>query len=209
MLCNPRQQFIRILTTTYAEAGAFLKTDPSEEIPDIQLHFVPALVDDHNRKILWGTGISCHVCLLRPKSIGSLGLNSANPLDPPRIDPAFLTHADDMPRLIKGFKAMRSIMEAPPLNGRHEEDIFGQGMTDDAAIEQELRHRSDTVYHPVGTCKMGMDEMAVVDAQLKVKGIENLRVVDASVMPTLIGGNTNAPTIMIAEKAADMILSAK
>ena len=198
-----------ILTTTYAEAGAFLKTDPSEEIPDIQLHFVPALVDDHNRKILWGTGISCHVCLLRPKSIGSLGLNSANPLDPPRIDPAFLTHADDMPRLIKGFKAMRSIMEAPPLNGRHEEDIFGQGMTDDAAIEQELRHRSDTVYHPVGTCKMGMDEMAVVDAQLKVKGIENLRVVDASVMPTLIGGNTNAPTIMIAEKAADMILSAK
>ncbi len=195
------------LTTTYAEAGAFLKTDASAEIPDIQLHFVPALVDDHNRKILLGTGVSCHVCLLRPKSVGSLGLISANPLDPPRIDPAFLSHADDITRLIKGFKIMRSIMEAPPLNGLPEEDIFGQNMGDDRAIEQEIRSRADTVYHPVGTCKMGVDDMAVVDAQLKVRGISNLRVVDASIMPTLIGGNTNAPTIMIAEKAADMILS--
>lgn len=194
-----------LFTTTFAEAGAFLKTDPAEEVPDIQLHFVPGLVDNHNRTILWGTGMSCHVCLLRPKSIGHVGLTSPNPLEPPRIDPAFLTHEDDMTRMIKGYKIMRAIMEAPPLNGRHNEDVFGQDMRDDPAIEQELRNRSDSVYHPVGTCKMGVDDRAVVDPELKVRGIQNLRVVDASVMPTLIGGNTNAPTIMIAEKAADMI----
>lgn len=194
-----------LLTTPYAEAGAFLKTNPEEEIPDIQLHFVPSILEDHNRKILWGTGLSCHMCLLRPKSIGSVKLNSLNPRDTPHIDPAFLTHDDDMMRMIKGYKIVQSIMEAPPLSATREEDLFSANVYTDDDIEQELRKRSDSVYHPVGSCMMGTEPDAVVSPELNVYGIENLRVVDASIMPTLVGGNTNAPTIMIAEKAADMI----
>lgn len=196
-----------MLSSTFAETGAFLRTDPREEIPDIQLHFVPAVIDDHNRNILWGTGMSCHVCLLRPKSIGQLQLNSADIRDTPKIDPAFLTDEDDIRRLIRGYRMTNAIMQAPPLNAKISEEIFGRGLTGDAEIEQELRNRADSVYHPVGSCKMGIDEAAVVAPDLKVHGIDRLRVVDASVMPTLPGGNTNAPTIMVAEKAADMVLA--
>jgi len=193
--------------TSYAEAGAFLKTDPSLDRPDIQLHFVVAIVDDHSRKLHLGYGYSCHVCVLRPHSAGSVGLQSADPFAPPRIDPQFLSDQRDTDVLVKGAKMLREILEAPALAGyRHKELYTKSGMSDDE-WETHIRDRADTVYHPVGTCKMGTDEMSVVDPQLRVHGIQGLRVVDASIMPNIIGGNTNAPTIMIAEKAADMIKS--
>jgi choline dehydrogenase-like flavoprotein len=194
-----------MLATPFAEGAAFLKTDPSLDRADVQLHFVISIVDDHARKLHMGHGFSCHVCVLRPKSRGSVGLTSADPMAPPRIDPQFLSDPEDLAVMIKGIRKTRQIMQTPPLQGYIHKELFIEGEPDDAALEQHIRARSDTIYHPVGTCRMGQDEMAVVDPELKVRGMEGLRVVDASVMPRLIGGNTNAPSIMIAEKAADMI----
>ncbi|MGR3621184.1 GMC family oxidoreductase [Pseudophaeobacter sp.] len=194
-----------MIATPFAEGAAFLKTESHLERPDVQLHFVISIVDDHARKLHLGHGISCHTCVLRPKSRGTVSLNSGDPSAAPRIDPQFLSHPDDLATLIKGTRKTRQIMAAEPLAGFIKKELFINGEPDDAALEQHIRARSDTIYHPVGTCKMGQDEMAVVDPELKVRGMEGLRVVDASVMPRLIGGNTNAPTIMIAEKAADMI----
>ena len=194
-----------MLATPFAEGAAFLKTDPTLERADVQLHFVISIVDDHARKLHLGHGFSCHICVLRPKSRGSVGLNSGDPMAPPRIDPQFLSDPEDLTTLIRGVRKTRQIMQTPPLQGYIHKELFIEGEPDDAALEQHIRARSDTIYHPVGTCRMGQDEMAVVDPELKVRGMEGLRVVDASVMPRLIGGNTNAPTIMIAEKAADLI----
>lgn len=194
-----------MIATPFAEGAAFLKTESHLDRPDVQLHFVISIVDDHARKLHMGHGISCHTCVLRPKSRGSVTLNSADPLAPPRIDPQFLSHPEDLTTLIKGTRKTRQIMASEPMAGFIKKELFINGEPDDAALEQHIRARSDTIYHPVGTCKMGQDDMAVVDPELKVRGMEGLRVVDASVMPRLIGGNTNAPTIMIAEKAADMI----
>ncbi|EAQ46234.1 oxidoreductase, GMC family protein [Roseobacter sp. MED193] len=194
-----------MLSTPFAEGAAFLKTESHLERADIQLHFVISIVDDHARKLHMGHGFSCHVCVLRPKSRGSVGLSSADPMAPPRIDPQFLSDPEDLAVLMKGARKTRQLMQTAPLAGFIHKELFIKEEPDDAALEQHIRSRSDTIYHPVGTCKMGQDDMAVVDPELKVRGLEGLRVVDASVMPRLIGGNTNAPTIMIAEKAADMI----
>ena len=194
-----------MLATPFAEGAAFLKTDPTLERADVQLHFVISIVDDHARKLHLGHGFSCHICVLRPKSRGSVGLTSGDPMAPPRIDPQFLSDPEDLTTLIRGVRKTRQIMQTPPLQGYIHKELFIEGEPDDAALEQHIRARWDTIYHPVGTCRMGQDEMAVVDPELKVRGMEGLRVVDASVMPRLIGGNTNAPTIMIAEKAADLI----
>ena len=194
-----------VLTSNLAEAGGFLKTEPSLEEPDVQFHFVPGIVDDHGRKKHIGGGYSCHVCVLRPKARGSVSLASADPMAPPVIDPNFLGHDDDRDRLLRGVKLMKRILDAPAFDDIRGEQLYLPEDANDSAIIDDMRARSDTIYHPVGTCKMGADDMAVVDPQLRVRGIEGLRVADASIMPTLIGGNQNAPSIMIGEKAADII----
>ena len=197
-----------LFTSTIAEAGAFIKSNKDKDIPDIQLHFIPTMVVDHGRTQLWGHGLGCHMCLLRPRSRGEVTLKSADPLEDPNIDPKFLSHPDDMKDMIAGYKKMMSIMNKESFSKYTSQHTMRPiDINDDSDIEQAIREEADTVYHPVGTCKMGNDEMAVVDNNLKVHGIESLRVVDASIMPTLIGGNTNAPTIMIGEKAADMIIN--
>ena len=198
---------VGLFTSTIAEAGGFIKSQDDLQIPDIQLHFLPAMVIDHGRTQLWGHGLGCHMCLLRPKSRGEVTLKSPDPYDDPNIDPKFLSHPDDMEDMIKGYKKMMNIMNSSSFSKYTNDTLRPININDDKEIEQAIREEADTVYHPVGTCKMVSDEMAVVDSRLKVHGIEGLRVVDASVMPTLIGGNTNAPTIMIGEKASDMILN--
>jgi choline dehydrogenase-like flavoprotein len=195
-----------MLTTNFAEAGGFIKSQPGEALPDLQLHFVVGKLIDHGRKTVFGHGYSCHVCLLRPKSRGRLTLASADPLAAPLIDPNFLGERDDVDRLVRGFKLMRNILSQPALAGyRGQELPASAGARDDEQIEAFIRNHADTIYHPVGTCRMGNAPLDVVDARLRVHGLQALRVVDASIMPSIVGGNTNAPTIMIAEKAADMI----
>ena len=198
-----------MLTTNFAEAGGFIKSQPGEALPDLQLHFVIGKLIDHGRKTVFGHGYSCHVCLLRPKSRGTLALASADPLAAPLIDPNFLAERDDVDRLVRGFKLMRGILAQPALAGyRGRELPTSAGARSDAQIEAFIRGHADTIYHPVGTCRMGPNETDVVDAQLRVHGVQSLRVVDASIMPSIVGGNTNAPVIAIAEKAADLIKAA-
>ncbi|MFC4273339.1 choline dehydrogenase [Sneathiella chungangensis] len=203
-----RKRRTGMISSPIAERGGFLKTDPSLERPDIQLHFVIGPLDDHARKTLLGHGYSCHVCVLRPKSRGHVELNSADPLAPPLIDPNFLAEQEDVDTLVRGVKITQKIFDAPAFDAYRGKPLYPVDMASDAAIIDAIRSRADTVYHPVGTCKMGTDPLAVVDPSLKVHGIEGLRIADASIMPTVIGGNTNAPTIMIGEKAADMIRAA-
>jgi choline dehydrogenase-like flavoprotein len=194
------------LTTNFAEAGAFLRTRPEEPEPDVQLHFVIGKLVDHGRKTVLGHGWSCHVCLLRPKSRGRVRLASADPLAAPSIDPAFFAEREDLDAMVRGFKAMRHLLSQPALSkfgGR--ELAASAGVRTDAQIEVFLRERADTIYHPVGSCRMGPGPQDVVDASLRVHGVDALRVVDASIMPRIVGGNTNAPTVMIAEKAVDLI----
>ena len=199
-----------LLTTNFAEAGGFIKTDPALGRPDIQLHFVIGLVDDHARKRHFTTGYSLHTCVLRPKSRGTVGLRDADPMSPPRIDPRFLSETDDLDTLLSGLKIARRIMQAPPFRTLVPTELYTAGVCDDDGLRKAIRASADTIYHPVGSCRMGAadDRLAVVDPSLKVRGLEGLYVVDASVMPTLIGGNTNAPVIMIAEKAVDLLLAA-
>ena len=196
-----------MFTSTVAEAGGFIRSRNDITVPDIQLHFAPGMVVDHGRESVWGTGLSCHTCLLRPKSRGEVTLQSADPTDDPKIDPKFLSHPDDMRDMVAGYKKMMKIMNKEPLSkytsGHVQRPV---DLDNDEDIEQAIREDADTVYHPVGTCKMGSDEMSVVNERLKVHKVSGLRVIDASIMPTLVGGNTNAPTIMIGEKASDMIL---
>jgi choline dehydrogenase-like flavoprotein len=194
------------LTSNFAEGGGFIKSSPEEAIPDLQWHFVVGKLVDHGRKTVWGHGYSCHVCLLRPKSRGTLRLASADPQAAPLIDPDFLQHPDDMARMVSGFKLTRRLLQQTALTrfGGVESKASAAAQSD-AQIEQFIRNHADTIYHPVGTCRMGSDAMAVVDARLRVHGVGQLRVVDASVMPQVVGGNTNAPVVMMGEKAVDMI----
>jgi choline dehydrogenase-like flavoprotein len=205
-LARYRRERRGMLATNFAEGGGFLKTRPDLELPDVQLHFVVAYVEDHARKIRFGHGFTCHVCALRPKSRGWVKLAGPDPLAAPLIHPNFLDQSEDVATLVEGFKLTRRLMEAPALGAHRSGASPYAGLRTDDDIRDFLRKRVDTVYHPVGSCAMGPDPArAVVDARLRVHGIGALRVVDASIMPDIVGGNTNAPTIMIAEKAADMI----
>ncbi|HYW64205.1 MAG TPA: GMC family oxidoreductase N-terminal domain-containing protein, partial [Bradyrhizobium sp.] len=172
------------MTSNFAECGGFLKTRPDLELPDIQLHFGMAMVDDHGRKRHWGTGFSCHVCLLRPKSRGSVALAAPDPMQPPVIDPNFFGDPADLESMVAGYKTTQRLMDTPAMKSLRKKDMFTAGVASDDDIRAVLRARVDTVYHPVGTCKMGVnDSMAVVDPKLKVHGVDGLRIVDASVMP--------------------------
>ncbi len=199
------------LESSITQAGAFLKTSKELDAPDIQLHFIPLLYDDSGRnlKLMSKSGYSCHVCVLRPKSFGRMTLRSPDPAAPPRIDLNFLTHPDDRKTLVDGIRIARKILASPSFDDYRGAELNpGEDAQSDDEILKRCKDKLGLVYHPVGTCKMGDDAMAVVDESLKVHGLESLRVVDASIMPTLIGGNTNAPTMVIAEKAGDLILEA-
>lgn len=200
-----REERRGLLTTNFAECGGFLKTKTELEIPNLQLHFVVALVDNHARTMHVGHGISCHVCLLNPRSRGTIKISGPSIDDPLLIDPNFYHDEQDLADMVDGYKITEKLMQSSSFKEIIKKDLFTADIKNDDDIREILRNRSDTVYHPVGSCKMGIDEMAVVNPELKVYGIENLRVVDASIMPKVVNGNTNAPVIMIAEKAVDMI----
>jgi len=196
------------LSSNVSESGGFVKLHPSSERPELQLHFLPTFLKDHGRKLVAGYGCTLHVCQLRPKSRGFIGLKSADPLADPLIQPNYLSHPDDAKELVEGVKLARRIFATPAfknVNGGETEP--GAAVQTDADILADIRSRAETIYHPVGTCKMGSDAMAVVDNRLRVHGVEGLRVADASIMPTLIGGNTNAPCMVIGEQAARMALA--
>ncbi|MBV8799654.1 MAG: choline dehydrogenase [Alphaproteobacteria bacterium] len=189
------------------ESGAFLKSRPDLETPDLQFHFIAALMFDHTRKKADRHGFMAHVCQLRPESRGYISLKSADPFAPPLIQPNYLEAEEDRRALREGVKLGRDVFAQAAFDPyRGPELMPGAHIKRDDQIDAFVRKTAETIYHPVGSAKMGHDAESVVDPQLRVRGIEALRVVDASVMPSLVSGNTNAPTIMIAEKASDMII---
>ena len=195
------------ITSNISETQAFISTEGRPAHPDIQLALCTGMIDDHSRKMHAGHGYTLHVTLMRPQSRGSVQLQSANPLDAPLIDPAFFRDPADMTVLARGVQQGHDIMADAALAPFRGPMLYPLARNDPARMAQFLRRHSDTEYHPVGTCKMGpsTDPMAVVDHTLRVHGLQGLRVVDASIMPRQVSGNTNAPTMMIAEKAAEMI----
>ena len=195
------------LTIAAGTSGAFFKTSPRLATPDIQIHFLPFSTDKMGEKLHAFSGFTASVCQLRPESRGSLRIRSADPAAPPEIRINYLASETDRAAFIEGVKVLRKILAAPALKPYVVEEVYpGSKVTSDEDILAFCRQTGSTIYHPTSTCRMGNDPLAVVDQRLRVRGIEGLRVVDASVMPDLMSGNTNAPTIMIAEKASDMIL---
>lgn len=206
-LIEYRRKGTGMFQSNAAEAGGFARLSPESRRPEIQFHFLPTILRDHGRKPVWGHGMTLHCCQLRPKSRGTIRLQSADPYAEPLIDPAYLTHHDDISELLAGLKLGRRIMSSPAIaaiSGGKEIDP-GPKRQDDGSLVEFIRASAETIYHPVGTCRMGQDDMAVVDDRLRVRGIDGLRVADASIMPRLIGGNTNAPCMVIGEKAAGYI----
>jgi choline dehydrogenase len=194
------------LTSNVAEAGGFWKSRADLDQPDLQVHFAPAwfVVDEAARPE--GCGFSIGPTLIRPESRGEIKLRSADPGDPPRIFARYLSDRRDLGTLVAGVKTMREVAGASALAPyRGVERAPGESVRSDADIESYLRRGLETIYHPVGTCKMGTDADAVVDPALRVRGIDGLRVIDASIMPRIPGGNTQAATVMIAERAAALL----
>jgi len=195
------------LTIAAGTAGAFFKTNPRLATPDIQIHFIPFSTDKMGEKLHSFSGFTATVCQLRPESRGSLKIRSADPAAPPDIRINYLATETDRAAFIDGIRILRRILAAPALKPYCVNEVYpGPDKTSDEELLDFCRKTGGTVYHPTSTCRMGNDPLSVVDQRLRVRGIEALRVVDASVMPDLMSGNTNAPTIMIAEKASDMIL---
>lgn len=195
------------LARSLAEVGAFLRSSDAVDEPDIQLHLLPVMFNDSGHD-WWPTlkhGFTCHVCLLRPRSRGDVTLNPDNPLKAPLINYGFLTDSDDQTDLINGIRKALDILQQPGLAAHHGGVLFPRPADDDNELLAQIRQQCGLIYHPTSTCRMGADEQSVVDPQLKVRGVKGLRVIDASIMPTVISGNTNAPTIAIAEKGADLI----
>jgi choline dehydrogenase len=199
-------------TSNVAESGGFVRSRLAPDArPDVQFHFVPAMLDDHGRHRLPGHGYTLHACALRPRSRGHLSLASADPAQHVRIHANYLSDPEgfDLAVLVEAVRLSREILAGAAFDGWRAGEIHpGPEARDAAAVADFVRRKSETIYHPVGTCRMGSDARAVVDPQLRVRGLQALRVVDASVMPRLIGGNTNAPTVMIAERAAELMRAA-
>jgi choline dehydrogenase len=194
------------LTSNVGEGGGFVRTRPNLDRPDLQFHFAPAYFLDHGFRVVEGHGFTIGPTLVRPESRGWIRLRSDNPADPPLIDPNYLQAESDLKILLDGLRLARRIAQAPAMERyRGEEFLPGAGVQSEEDLIAYIRNMTETLYHPAGTCRMGLDENAVVDPQLRVRGIEGLRVVDASIMPEVVSGNTNAPTYMIAERAAAMI----
>ncbi|MHB1304927.1 MAG: GMC family oxidoreductase [Acidiphilium sp.] len=191
-----------------SQLGIFARVDPAAATPDVQFHIQPLSADEPGKGLHKYSAFTASVCQLRPESRGRLVTMSADPRQAPAIHPNYLATAKDCAITVAGIRLARRLAETPPLRDfiKAELQPGGQLRTDDELLDFARRHAT-TIYHPVGTCKMGTDAMAVVDARLRVHGIDRLRVADASIMPTLVSGNTNAPAIMIGEKAADMILA--
>ncbi|WP_396593505.1 GMC family oxidoreductase [Brevundimonas sp. R86498] len=195
------------LSTNPIQGGAFVRSSRAGDLPDIQLVFTPGLAAPHGRELPVGHGATLHACVLYPESRGRIRIVSPDPAVPPAIDPAYLTVGTDLEVLTDGLQMVRTLLGSAAFAfDRRAELLPGPDRTSRADLMDDVRARAETLYHPVGTCAMGTGELAVVDPQLRVRGVKRLRVVDASVMPRLIGGNTNAPTIMIATRAAPMIL---
>jgi choline dehydrogenase len=195
------------VSSNVTEACAFINTDDPQTRPNAQMHFVPIVFFDLDQDVIKQPGATINTCVLRPMSRGEVRLANTDADSAPLIDPRYFAHPEDRRVAIKGLNLAREILAQPAMRRYTGEEVFpGLKVRSDEDLLTYINQRAKTVYHPVGTCKMGTDEMAVVDPQLRVRGLRNLRVVDASVMPNLISGNTNAPSIMIGEKAADMIL---
>jgi choline dehydrogenase-like flavoprotein len=196
-----------MLTSNAAEAGGFIRSAPQVERPDLQLHFCIGMVDDHNRRMHLATGLALHVCVLRPASRGRVRLGGTDVADAPLIDPGFLTAPQDMDLLLEGARIVHRILAAPALARHRGRPLHGTGDEEGEALRALIRAHADTIYHPVGTCRMGVDANAVVDPRLRVRDVRGLRVADASIMPTLVSGNTEAPSAMIGEMAARFVFA--
>ena len=195
------------LSIAAGTSGAFFKTNPRLATPDIQVHFLPFSTDKMGEKLHAFSGFSASVCQLRPESRGSLRIKSADPAAPPEIRINYLATEADRTANVEGLKILRRILQAPALRRFVVEEVDpGKKISTDEELLAHCRARGSTIYHPTSTCRMGNDSLAVVDQRLRLRGIQGLRVVDASIMPDLVSGNTNAAIIMIAEKASDMIL---
>jgi choline dehydrogenase len=195
------------LTSNVGECGGFVRTRSGLDRPDLQFHFAPAYFLDHGFRQVEGHGFSIGPTLVRPESRGRIRLRSSEPTDPPLIQANYLAAENDRRVLLEGIRTGRRIANAAPMDRyRGEEFCPGAKLESDGELLGFLRSSVETLYHPAGTCKMGVDELAVVDPRLRVRGVEGLRVADASVMPEVVTGNTNAPVMMLAEKAAAMIL---